>query len=659
MPALKFLPFGGIIPRTAPRLLPDQAAQIATNMFLTTGEIQPIRAPKLVFDPPNAGPWLSVFRAEFGGVEKWVAFDRDIDIARSAFDAETEPRFYITGYAEARYTPFSTLPDNDPVSAGTWFSLGVPVPQSAPAVSHSGGTGAATSRTYCYTYFSALGEESAPSPESALATGKVDGTWAITGMNEIPTSGNACTTSFAAGVTTVTNNATARHWLRVGEEVELSGSRGIVSEIVSPSVFKLVGNFTGASWSRVAAWNMVGAKRRLYRSAGTNASYQLVADDVGTTYNDTIPDADILGDELISSGWLPPPVGLTGIMTLPNGCSFGFVGRKAYLSEPFQPHAYPLANSYGTDYDIVGAGAFGSSIVLATAATPYILDGNDPAAMSPQKIDSVWPCLSKRGVVSLGDGVLYPTRYGMAYVGLGAPSIWTSAFYTVEEWAPLRPSTMFCAVSEGRVFVAYERENSSPSVLVFHPGEGGGALTELTHPVTDLWTDPTTGVLYLIDSVGVQEWNGKSGEFLRNTWRSKEVLLPFPQNYGACKIDFIAQATAADQVAAVAAYQAALAANAALIAAGDIGGCYGEIDFLDMEIAGDDLQTAIPNGAQDELFFSLYSDGKERITKRVFTGKPFRLPSGYKSDNLYIQTSGNVRIQQVALAETIVGLKSA
>ena len=37
--------FGGIIPKVAPRLLPDNAAQVAENVWLNSGDLRPINAP--------------------------------------------------------------------------------------------------------------------------------------------------------------------------------------------------------------------------------------------------------------------------------------------------------------------------------------------------------------------------------------------------------------------------------------------------------------------------------------------------------------------------------------------------------------------------------------------------------------------------------------
>lgn len=640
--------FGGTTPRLGPRLLPEGGAQIATNCLLTSGEIAPFRGLELIETPSVPGPWMTVHRAEYGETEHWLAWTKDVDIAIAPLPADVEPRYYVTGDGEPRFAPFSNLPT-------TFFALGIPGPKAAPTVNHSGGTGATISRVYGYTFFSALGEESAMSPASALTNGKPDGTWAVTAMDAFPASAGTGTVSVAAGVTSFTN--TGNHWLRPGDEVVISSTKVVVVETPTNTSFKVAGDFAGATaWARVAAWNTAGMKRRLYRSAGTTASYQLVHDDVGTSYNDTLSDSAIMGDELISATWALPPTGLKGIFALPNGSLCGFYKNKLRLSEPYQPHAWPIENEYSTDYEVVGAQSFGSTVVACTAANPYVFDGQDPGAMSGQKIDQVWPCLSKRSVAAVGDGVVYATAFGLAYVGLAGSRIFTKDLYTKQEWSPLEPSTMITAVSEGRIHIAYTRAGGAPSMLVIDPGEMA-VLTEMAVSSTELYADPRNGLLYIVDDSGIKQWDAVNGTFLSYTWRSKEIELPFPRNFGAAKIDFISASKSADQSQAQANFNVIVAANQVRIDNKAFAGAYGSYAFGALPINGTDLTPPPPVEGLDRLSFLLVADGVERVSKQIFSNEPFRLPAGFKADNVAVQVSGTVKIRSIKLAETIVGLK--
>lgn len=651
MAGIRIVPFLGMLPRVAERLLADGAAVDAENVNLTSGEIRPIKQPLLVNTPSISGPWLSVYRAEHNGAQVWLAWSRDVDIVRAPLPPAVEPRFYWTGDGEPRYARFSGLP-------GTLFALGVPRPKAAPGVSHSGGVGAATTRVYAYTFYSALNEESGESPASALTTGKVDGTWAITGMDAFPASSGTGTASHSGGVTTFNN--TGNHWLRVGDEVVISSQTVVVSEVTSNSVFKVPGNFTGATtWARKAAWNTSGMKRRLYRSAGTTGSYQLVADDVGTSYNDTLTDAQILGDELISQSWEPPPTNLKGVIALPNGALAGFFDNQLCYSEPYQPHAWPTEYRRATDYEIVGIQSYGTTVVACTAGTPYIAQGTEPAGVTLESVDQVWPCLSKRSVVSIGDGVLYATGHGMAYVGMAGANIWTQPFFSRTEWAPLDPSSMVSAMAEGRVFVRWIGEAGDKGVMVFSPADAGLGLTLLSAAPDELYGDPRNGKLYLVDSEGIRQYDAGVGARIDFSWKSKEYHLSSPINLGAAKVDFVSEMSEADYAAAQAEYEAAALANDALVASYAGVGAINARSVNGGLLNGSNINNIAPLDVAG-LTFTLYCDGVAVFSRQLISDQSaFRLPAGYRSDNVAVGLTGSVRVKKVVLAETMQGLKQA
>jgi hypothetical protein len=649
MAGIRIVPFMGMLPRVAERLLGEGAAVDATNVNLTSGEIRPLRRLLLVHEPLTLAPWPSVYRAEWNDAETWLSWSRDVDVARAPLPTSVEARYYWTGDGEPRYAEFTDLP------AG--FSLGVPRPKTAPSVSPSGGVGADVTRVYAYTFYTALNEESPESPVSTLATGKVDGTWAITGMDAFPASNGTGTATHLSGVTTFTN--TGNHWLRVGDEVVIAGDTLVVSEATSATAFKVPGDYSAATaWARVAPWNTTNMKRRLYRSAGSTGNFQLVSDNVGTTYNDTLTDAQILGDELISQDWEPPPTNLKGIIALPNGAMAGFFGNQLCYSEPYQPHAWPVAYRRSTDFEIVGIESYGTTVVACTAGRPYIATGVEPSSVTVESVDKVWPCLSKRSVVSIGDGVLYATSYGMAYVGMGGSTIWTEPFFSRTEWAPLSPQSMISAMAEGRVFVRWVGEDGSKGTMVFSPQESSTALTLLNLVPDELYADDRNGRLYMVDAVGVYQYDAGVGERLRYSWRSKEYHLPSPINLGAAKVDFLGEMTEADYAEAQAEYEAAVAFNEALLPTyAGFGGVNGA-QINGSEINGSDLDQ-LPVPELDSTTFTLYCDGRA-VYSRVLVAdqSAFKLPAGFRTDNVAVGLTGTLRVKSVKLAESMAGLKA-
>lgn len=649
MGGLSLVPFRGMMPRTAPRLLPEGAAVDATNIIITSGEIRPTRFPALVSTPSVSGPWVSIFRAAEGASKLWLAWSKDVDVLLLPLSPLVTRRWAWTGDGEPRHARFSDL-------SGTPFALGIPRPLAAPGVSHSGGTGAATTRVYVYTFYSQFNEESGDSPASALATGKVDGTWAITGMDAFPANSGTVAAVHSAGVTTFTN--TGNHWLRVGDEIVLSGNKYLVSEVTSNTVFKVVGNFTGVtSWSRVAPWNTAGMKRRLYRSAGTTGSFQLVADDVGTSYNDTLTDAQILGDELISSGWEPPPTGLKGLREHPSGALVGFVGQQLCFSEPLQPHAWPQSLRRSATHNIVGLELFGSTVVIGTESIPYTAIGSEPASVTMDSVNKVWPCLAKRGMVAIDDGVLYPSTHGMVYIGMRGAMMWSDPFFTRTEWRPLLPDKMVSASTEGRVYVRYGDLTTGYGVLIFDLAEGDGGLTRLSEYPDELYADPIDGQLYLTLATGIHQFDSGIGARLNYSWRSKDFHLAKPVNFGAAKVDFVSEMTDEDFDAAEAAFQAAVAANVALVTGyRGVGGINGA-SLVKHAINASNIANIAPLDVAG-LTFTLYADGRAVFaTRLVGSDLAFKLGAGFKAATWAVGLTGAVRVNSVKVAETMAGLR--
>jgi hypothetical protein len=545
--------------------------------------------------------------------------------------------------------------------------LGVPTPTAAVSVSASGGVGAAVTRFYRYTFFSQDGEESGPSPVSAVVTGKVDDTWsigAVTAMQGFP----ANTGSGTATATRFTNSASALHWLRVGDQVYFGGAPTVartVTAIFSTSAFDVTGASIAAetSWVRRTYWNTTGMTRRIYRTSGTAATYQLVvADLTATSYSDTITDANIPGDELISENWEPPPIGLTGLCVHSSGALVGFVNNLLCFSEPLQPHAWPEAYQLSSGYDGVGLAAFGSSVVMATQGPPFVATGVEPVSITGEEVSGMYPCLSKRSVISVGDGVLYASRYGLIQVGSSGIRIVTDGFYTRDEWELLNPETMVCAVANGRIYLAYTKDDDIISMLIID----GQILTGATVQASELYADAGTGELYLTTPAGILIWDSPTEVVLQGNWRSKRFVVPAPINMGAGKVEYelaISDAEAALRLAEIAAI---VAVNDALVVepldaaeALAVGAAFNSSRYNVVSVGGSELQVPPDAPPSNIVNVTLYSNEQVVASRLITSTEVFRFPSGYKKDNFSVEVTSQCAIQEVRIAETPNELRQA
>lgn len=674
MTAFRIAPFGGLIPRTGTHLLPDSGAQVANNVKLQSGELRPLREPALVNAPDKELPANSIFRAWDGEDSGWMTWTADVDVVRVPLSADVESRFVWTGDGIPRMAPYS-----EAVSGGgnnyptVSYALGIPVPITAPTVTpDSSGAGAATTRVYTYTFFSVLGEESAPAPASALTTGKVDDTWNISGMDAVPpNSGDITDITYVGKSVTITTTNT--HFNRVGEQITIESVSTVTNvngtwtlTASSPSAktmtFTVTDNPAGTydnvtdttdTWTRTVNFNTTGMKRRLYRSTGTTGTVQLVDDDVGTTFADNISDANILGDELISTGWDQPPVGLKGVKVHSSGALVGFVGNLLCVSVPYQPHAWPTAYQLATDRDIVGIDTFGSEVGVGTKGRPWIASGTDPESFSFDKVPGLYPCLSKRSLVGYGDGLVYASRQGLVYAGQSGVDILTKNFFTDTEWDALAPENMICAVAYGRIYIAFERRDGSKSTLILD----GDLLVTADVPVDAIYADESTSELFICDADGIKAWDDADSYPLNASWKSKDFVTAKPLNFGAAKIDFDVAIDPVTREAILAAIAAAEEYNATLLLTGNVHGAINAVGFNMLPINGSMMRKVPDVPPSNLLTFILRKDGDDIVISRTVSSKEaFRLPAGYMADVFSVEVFSQCNIREIRIGETMKDL---
>lgn len=671
--------FSGLVPRRAKQLLDVNQAQVATNCTLTSGDLRPRNGPLFVFAPEIDGDIVSMFRITKDTDEKWLAWTRDVDVARSPIAGNEERRFYYTGDGEPRVSNYALATAGPgPYPAGSYV-LGVSPPLVAPSVSPTGGASATNvTRSYVYTFVTSWGEESAPSP-AYLVTGKEDATaWNITGMAVPPVNSGTISAAIKdtpqTGQVQVTMNTV--YGLRANEEITFAGILGMtdlngthtlysVDAGTGLAIIELATSQTytsGGTWSRVAPHNLTDMTKRIYRTLttgeGTEFHYVATVSAATTSYSDSIAEADVaLAGQLPSELWLMPPADLKGIIILPNGIAAGFTGNEIHFSEPFKPYAWPSAYRQAYDQDIVAIGVTGTTLVGMTEGNPFTITGVDPLTMGGgmEKLAVAWPCMSKRSVASFAFGVGYAAPQGLVIIG-GTSDVVTKDLFTQKEWSDLNPDSFFAATADNRYYASYAADGST-LMFVIDKTEAA-SFTKINYGVTSIWTDPATGKLYVAKERKIYHWEGDAGTKLSYEWKSKQFISAPPVNYGAAKVDVDFTMTEDEIAAGQASYDDVVAANDALLAAGDLDDALADPALGEYEIGGDPL-VDIPVLSIDSLIFQLYANGVLKHTKQVQSSRAFRLPGGYKADNLEIVLSGNVKVSGVVIAETMEGLKQA
>lgn len=497
MSGFKIDNFGGVIPRLGTRLLPNSGGQIASNVKLFSGELRSWFKPLTINTPTRAGTLQSLYRMYTTATDIWLTSTDDVDYVRGPIAGDTSFKLYYTGETSTG-TNYAAGPRKTNLMLSTsgggtnypndWLEMGVPAPATAPAVIGTGGTSTnSVSRAYTYTFVTSTASWAEEGPPSSVGTGtgKEDATWVVSNLS----TGTTGKYAFGGGI------------------------------------------------------------KRIYRtltdSAG-NTNYQLALDNVPMATTST---ADAIADEnlgvicptfvpgLVGSEWVAPPSDMKGLLTLPNGILVGFSGNLICFSEPFYPHAWPIRYRLATNFNIIGMGHYGQTLIVATKGFPYAVTGSRPDAMSMAMIEENHPCVSKRGVVSFPWGVAWPTPDGLALAGVGGAVNTIEQFMKRDEWRALCfPETIMAKQFEN-VYFGFFNNGGGIQNFVFDKTNQQGPLTFGRIAATGAWTDPETSRLYLIQNNVITQWDADLSQNDFYDWQSKTVVLQRPVNLGAIQVD--------------------------------------------------------------------------------------------------------------------------
>lgn len=610
MTATKIDTFGGLAPRYSRRLLPDNAATVARNTKLLSGELRGFHEPREIAEFDDNFTVRKAYRIPYGvgdsfapdASDIWLRFDtRDVDIVRSPIVNDQYNRYYWAGDGAPKYSTLANIAyDEDPLL------LGIPTPTVAPTLTPPAPVGDATddTRAYVYTWVSAYGEEGAPSP-AVLGTGQ-PGTWALTNLG-------------------------------TGADVPDAADRNIT-------------------------------RKRIYRTVAGNAStvFFFVADiDVNTTsYNDDAANDIIASNNTLeSTSFIPPPEDMEGFVVMPNGYLVGWAGRRLLFSEPYRPHAWPAEYEQSVEFEIVGLAVFSNTLVICTKSKPALGQGATPAAFTMQKMDAVEPCLSRRGIVSTIAGVYYPSLDGLAMVNNSGITIVTQGILKKEEWVTRYTPQNIYAAQLDMQYVAFVRPSFG---FIFNPTEPNTMLVELDRfdKVDGVETDLYSGNVYLVRDNRALLWDEESTKPIYWTWRSKEFQYKKPINMGAYKIKFDTsdQDISTDILDYYGGYNTgrfALGPLAPIGGDGEIGGVYvvpvpGWFEAqIRNPIGGGPLfplDQMLINVASVRI--NVYANGVLKYAKSIFNEKIHRLPAGFKTDIWQFELVSNVNVYSLQVAET-------
>lgn len=484
-----FSQFGGMFPRVSPDKLPEQAAQIAQNTDLHTGNIGAFRELGSPTPLTSSRPILqSAYLWRVNSTAYWFRFQHEVEVARSPIADDEHKRVYWTGdrrfvdakdeaWPQMSYTPIAYTGGTDyPQNS---YRLGVPkptLPVSTTVTGSSTEPELAEYRFYVRTYVTEMGEEGPPCEPTEKLSVAPGQSVNITGLG-------------------------------------LNAGDGDARNITLQRIYRTNSNNYGATFQFVA---------------------ELPISDV--TFTDSKAGEELI-EVLPSTDWYPPPAGLRGLRLMANGVMVGFRDNEVYFSEPYLPHAWPARYRLTVDYPIVALGSFGTTIVVATEGRPFLITGSHPESMSQLELDLIEPCVSARSMASMGHGVVYASRNGLVYVGPSGADLITHGIVTREEWAAFQPETIRAVEYRQQYMGFYGTAANNGGGFFLNPRGATSGLIGLDAKARAVHRDPLNENLYLLDwNKNIRQFDAGEGR-MTATWRSRVVELDRPTMFRVLRVD--------------------------------------------------------------------------------------------------------------------------
>ena len=392
------------------------------------------------------------------------------------------------------------------------------------------------------------------------------------------------------------------------------------------------------------------------------------------TYTDDFLDTN-LTTILDSDYYDEPPINLQGIKVANNNILMGFFDNQLCFSEVDKPHAWPIKYRITFDADIVAVEAVSGYIIILTEAYPYAASGNDPSTMTVARVDTLYPCLSKRSVVNMGYGVVYTTHGGLAVYSLSkGVELVTKLIHDWDTWEDeLTPSEVVGHLYNGKYFGSH---SGNSFIFEKHDKTGGYFMTVQT-TFTAAFTDQITNKMYYItDTTGnIYQWDDRTQPLTPMEWKSKTIVIKEYMNIGAARV-IADYDTPQSEIDAINAYNTAATAYNVLrwAEAAQLGTLNGPTDYMvsgaRVENSGAINGCMVVNGdciTRNSktttsflcITFKLWVDKVLVFQGNVCSDKIFRLPAGYRSDTFEVSVSGAARVRAIHLGETPYGLRGA
>ena len=276
-------------------------------------------------------------------------------------------------------------------------------------------------------------------------------------------------------------------------------------------------------------------------TASTSTAYQFVADVpiLDADFTDSLTDLEV-GESIPSVGWIPPEQGLRGLISVPGGSLAAYKGRNVHFSAPDAPHAWKDEYVVAVDSDIRGLAVVGNSVYVLTDKHPELITVASPSTTERSPLPFAQNCTSELSIVTASGGVLFASPDGICQMVGMSVVILSQAYLSKERWRQMQTDSSGTERQAETAFAVYDEllyifaAGGSWTWDLVRPDRG---LVELSVRATAAQYVPEEDGLFMACGKSLMRWSDSDAEErLEAVWRSKRFGFTKPIRFRRARI---------------------------------------------------------------------------------------------------------------------------
>lgn len=601
---MRFVQFGGMVPKVAPKLLGDKFAALAQDMDVYGGRFQPLpelgKAVRVVDVNGNLfnGTPATIHYADglYIGFAKHTSIVPDytfrlgdttfLFVQDGVLYRQSAPRVAM-GKKPIKVgieRPCCDIVPTASVLTGQGCEIGPSKFLCVPSMPKGCGTEVPFNTAFCFTYVNACGEESAPSKPSNHIE-MYDGDAIKIAVTDTPP-----------------DNATHRRWYMAVADTNGEGH-----------------------WLHIGEHKVTSAE---FYSANCVMS---------------------MGEELDTEMDGPVPSCVQGVAALGDNQVVLWAGSSLYVSEPRKPHAYHVSNVYKLRYDIYHVEDVSEQVerqahhtaLVVTNGLHYIVNSN-AETVDIAEVNIRAPAYNGEALCVANKAVFFVSPMGIYEFTTGGIELVTGEFFTEREWSEFADENTRIAFFEDRLH-GVGRRNWIMNLAEDSRRDASFVLT--TGDVCNVYAD-NVGKLVYVTRVGSGEravvrlfGDYKSAEPRTAVWRSSTIVMDGLWRPTTCKVvssEFAVMSAGAEKALQAFAVFKKKHADVSLDA------------FINM-MPEYQIYYGELSGKRPQVEVIIRANGREYYRRMVSTNKPFLLPRKYRATDWSVEIRSRIPVEEVHL----------